>query len=247
MEPIYQQSFLIDSSHVDCHAHLKTAQLLSFIQEVSGQHSDLLGLTWEKLAGQHMFWAIVRHRVQITRMPGEGETITLETWPCPTTRVAYPRSVIGRDEQGKELFRSITLWVLMNLDTRAMILPGTSGIEVAGVKRGMELDVPGSLHPAKLSAKASRAVRYSDLDKNGHMNNCSYISWMDDLLPSAFHREHPLRELVVCYLSEAREGQVLETDYELDQDGCLRLDMYRPREADQEHPERIFAARAIYG
>lgn len=246
MEPIYTQSFLIDNSHVDRFTHLKTSQLLSFIQEVSGRHSDILGLTWDGLAEKHMFWAVVRHRVQITRMPSLGETITLETWPCPTTRVAFPRSVIGRDEHGDELFRSITLWVLMNLDTRAMILPGSSGVEVMGHLRGLELDTPASLHPAKLSSTASRKVCYSDLDRNGHMNNSSYVSWVDDLLPSAFHQQRPLQELVVCYLSEAREGQVLEMEYDLDENGCLRTDMYRKREG-SDKPERIFASRAIYG
>lgn len=62
--------------------------------------------------------------MQITRLPKSGETIRVETWAMPTTRVAYPRSVVAYDEKGQELFRSITLWVLMNMDTRAMIQPG---------------------------------------------------------------------------------------------------------------------------
>ena len=72
-------------------------------------------------------WAVTRHRVQITRLPKSGETIRVETWAMPTTRVAYPRSVVAYDEKGQELFRSITLWVLMNMDTRAMIQPGQTG------------------------------------------------------------------------------------------------------------------------
>ena len=33
------------------------------------------------------------------------------------------------------------------------------------------------------------------------------MDWIDDLLPSDFHREHPVKEFAVRYHSEAREGQ----------------------------------------
>ena len=246
MEPIYRQSYTIDGSRVDCFGRLKATVLLSCIQEVSGHHSDILGFTWEELAARRLFWAVVRHRIQIQRLPMVGETITIETWPCPTTRVAYPRSVIAYDQNGNELFRAITLWVLMNLDTRAMILPGMSGVEVTGLTRGLELDAPGSLFPAKLSNSSRRFVCYSDLDRNFHMNNSRYLDWAEDLLPSAFHRDHPLKELVICYLSEAREGQALDLSYELSDGPTLRVDVHRNRDNAQGTPERVCAIRATY-
>ena len=104
------------------------SSLLFYAQEVAGQHCQLLGTDYDSLAKLRMFWAVTRHRVQITRLPVRGETITVETWPMPTTRVAYPRSVIAYDAQGNECFRAISLWVLMDLDKRSMILPGKSGI-----------------------------------------------------------------------------------------------------------------------
>ena len=245
MEPIFQQKMYIEQSRTDCFDRLKVSELLADIQEISGRHSDALGLTWEELSQKGLFWAVVRHRLQITRMPTAGETITLETWPCPTTRVAYPRSVIGRDEEGKELFRSISLWVLMDRETRSMVLPESSGVEVSGFVRGMELETPGCLHPAKRGHKTSRTVCYSDLDKNGHVNNTRYVSWAQDLLPSAFHRNHPPKELQVCYLNEVREGQYLEVDYDMGSDGILNADMYRPRDNEGKR-ERVFSVRVIY-
>lgn len=147
MEPIYRLQYEISDIHLDCFGRVKPSVLLYFAQEAAGQHCNELALDWDTLACQNMFWAIIRQRVQISRLPTRGETITVETWPMPTTRVAYPRSTIGYDSNGNELFRAIGLWVLMNTETRAMILPKKSGIDVPGTLRGNELAAPSSCSP----------------------------------------------------------------------------------------------------
>ena len=175
MEPIYSQKFLVNDLCVDRYGFLKPSGVLFFAQEVAGQHCAYLGTDYETLASRRMFWAVIRNRVQISRLPTRGETIRVETWPMPTTRVAYPRSVVAYGEDGSECFRSISLWVLMDLDSRAMILPGRSGVEVAGTLRGSELAAPGALAPGKLQLLRDRRVCYTDLDRNGHMNNTRYL------------------------------------------------------------------------
>ena len=159
----------------------------------------------------------------------------------PTTRVAFPRSVVAYDSQGQELFRTISIWVLMDMDTRAMILPGKSGVEVPGLLRGSELSAPKSLVPVSLSAEISRQVRYTDLDINGHMNNCRYLDWICDLLPSGFHHGHTIREFTLCYLSEAREGETLKLQWQLSHGGALRVESVRNSQTD-EQDHRIFSA-----
>ena len=100
MEPIYSQEFVLNDAAVDRFGRLKPSMLLLYIQEVSGIHGAALGADYDTLARKNLFWAILRTKVQITRLPSRGETIRLETWPMPTTRVAYPRSVVAYDEIG---------------------------------------------------------------------------------------------------------------------------------------------------
>ena len=111
---IYSQKFTLTDMDVDCFGKLKLSTLLFFAQEVAGKHCIQLGADYETLSKKNLFWAVTRHRVQITRLPVRGETITVETWPMPTTRVAYPRSMVAYDAEGKELFRSISLWVTIS-------------------------------------------------------------------------------------------------------------------------------------
>ena len=243
MEPIYSQNFHITDTAADCFGRLKPSVLTQFIQEVSSVHASGLGADYDTLAQKDLFWAILRSRVQLTRMPHTGETITLKTWPMPTTRVAYPRSVIGYDAEGTEIFRAISLWVIMDRTNRTMVLPGKSGIAVSGILRGNELPSPNSLAPVLCSASANRRVCFTDLDVNDHMNNTRYIEWAADLLPSAFHKDHRLQDVTMCYLGEAREGDEVTIFWELNADGLLRMDIQR-REKDKEI--RIFTADLQY-
>ena len=243
MEAVFTQNYEIKDNMVDRFGNLKSSQILFLAQDMGTKHCVELSLSYEALAAKGLFWAVSRHRVQITRLPRSGETIRVETWAMPTTRVAYPRSVVAYDEQGKECFRSITLWVLMNLDTRAMIQPGKSGIEVVGTVRGLELASPKGLVPRDMVNSASRRVSFTDIDRNGHMNNTRYMDWIDDLYSSAFHQTHALREFTACYLAEAREGDTLDMHYEVVEEGCIQVDFHR--NANQED-HRVFSARLLF-
>lgn len=245
MEPIYQQEFHITDHAVDRYGRLKPSMLLYYVQEVAGRHIDAISLDYDALARRGMIWAIIRQRVQVSRMPRLGETIRLETWPMPTTRSAYPRSVVAYDQSGNEVFRSISIWVLMDSQTRAMVLPGKSGIDVPGTLRGTELAVPKSLLPMCMQNHHRRTVRYTDLDRNGHMNNTRYFDWIDDLTPSDFHRDHPVKEFTICYHAEAREGQELDMNWEIQDGPGIQVDATRQDESGNEN--RVFSAKILYG
>ena len=243
MEPIYQQDIEITDIYVDRYGRLKPSMILYFAQEIAGQHCHQLAVDYEALAQRRLFWAVTRHRVQITRLPVRGEKLHIETWPMPTTRVAYPRAMAAYDEAGNECFRIISLWVLMDIDKRSMILPGKSGVSVDGTLRGTELSSPLGLVAKPLASQRQRAVCFTDLDRNGHMNNTRYLDWINDLLPSAFHASHCIRDFTVCYLSEAREGQELTLSWDFLEDGCLHVDASR---ACGDKDERIFAAKLLF-
>ena len=225
---------------------LKASRLLAFLQDIAGEHSAILGTDQNTLMDKNLFWAVIRHRVQITRMPRSGEKLRLETWPMPTTRTAYPRSTIAYDEAGNECFRSISLWILMDEKSRAMVLPGKSGVEVGGLLRGCELSAPSSLIPKEMGEYEERIVRYTDLDINGHMNNCRYLDWVEDLLPSMFHQQNEMREFTLCYMSEVREKEAVGLHWDLTDGPILSVEATRKDEAEAAAHSRVFSARVAF-
>lgn len=246
MNPIFEKTYAIRDCDVDRFGYLTPARILFFAQDVAGSHCTELAVDHEVLADKRLFWAVIRHRVQVTRYPKAGERITVQTWPMPTTRSAYPRSTVAYDETGGELFRAISLWVLMDTDTRAMILPGKSGVVVNGVLLGSELAAPGSMALMPAPNGVTRPVCFTDLDRNGHMNNCRYLQWVNDLLPSAFHEKNQAKEFTVCYLSEAREGQLLRLNWTLSDGPLLAVDALREEADAPGGHHRVFSVRMLF-
>ena len=246
MEAIHQREYVVSATDANSAGRLKNSRILAIMQQIAGEHSALLGVDQAALDSKHLFWAVIRHRVQITRLPKSGETIRVCTWPMPTTRTAYPRATAAYDDQGQELFRGISLWILMDMETRAMVLPGKSGVDVQGSLQGNELSLPGSLLPKELANTECRTVRFSDLDSNRHMNNCRYMQWVDDLLDADFHEANCPKELLVCYLSEARESEKIDITWEVSQEAVLRVDAQRKEEESSVGHSRVFAAQVQF-
>ena len=244
---IYEYHFRVDDLSADRFGRMKLSAVLFAVQEAAARHSDLLGTGQDDLDRKNLFWAVTRHKVQISCLPRLGQTVRVQTWPMPTTKTAYPRAVVALDEEGRELFRVISLWVLMDRERRSLVLPGKSGVTVEGTVQGGELAVPHSLMPRALARSAERTVTYSFLDRNGHMNNTRYLDWVEDLLSSDFHRAHPAREITLCYATEALEGELVRLDWELSEQGTLQVDGHRMQTSEAGKQTRVFAAEVVYG
>lgn len=244
MEPVYETRILLRSGDVDRFDRLRLSQLLDLLQQTAGDHCRDLGYPRERLMRQGVFWAVLRHRVEIRRLPRSGEQVRVQTWPMPTTRTAYPRAAIALDETGEELFRSISLWVLMDWQSRSMVLPGKSNVAIDGLLRGCEPETPRSLPPFTPARTKTSHVCFTDLDLNGHMNNCRYMDWVQSTLSSDFHGTHTPKEFTACYLAEAREGDDLALAWTLGEDGTLDVQASRPQDAVGH--TRVFAARVQF-
>ena len=241
MESVYRQTTEISCGQCDRYNRIRPAAILSLMQDAASAHCCQLGLSREELSAHGLFWAISRQHVAVNRLPILGETVTVESWPGKTSRVAFPRSTVCYAADGTELFRSASAWVLMDEKTRALVVPGKSGLELPGHTRDGELPMPHSLAPMNLQAKSQRRVSFTDLDSNGHMNNCHCGDWMMDLLPSSFHESHPIEDFTVSYLTEAREGDVLDLSYRLSPEGVFRLDATNPTTG-----HRVFSLEAQF-
>ena len=79
MESVFSQTYEIRDNMVDCLGFLKPSQILFIAQDMGGRHCKELALSYDEMAARGLFWAVSRHRVQITRRPRSGEILRVET------------------------------------------------------------------------------------------------------------------------------------------------------------------------
>lgn len=243
MELIYEKEYTLTDLHTDAFGRAKPSAILSFAQDIAGEHAAIISDNWEQLQQKHLFWAISRNKLEILCPAQVGETILLRTWPMATTKVAYPRAVEGYRKDGTLLFRMVSIWVLMDTEKRSLVLPGKSGIAIDGCNRGSELSIPSSLSPICGQNQVVRSVSYSELDRNLHMNNTRYMDWLADVLPLSFHKDYYLCNCTLCYLHELRAGESLSLQWNLGEDGLLSMDGILQ---DSTGEKRIFASQAQF-
>lgn len=234
MTEVYCKDYPVRPEDSDSQGRLLPSMMLRLSQYISGEHCSLLGADGAVLEEKELFWAIIRNRLEISRLPRQGQVLTLKTWPLPTTRTAYPRVVVAYDEGGQEAFRVSALWVLMHRTSRALVLPA-AGVNVEGIAGPVPANLPRSLSPVEAQVVRSRTVAAEDLDQNRHMNNARYLDWVFDALPDSCDAGQ-LRQVQLCYMNEAREGETLTVG--VFADGCApQVDIARP------DGTRIFSAK----
>ena len=98
-----------------------------------------------------------------------------------------------------------------------MVVPEAYGIAIEALVTGSESRRPGAPLRREGRSQAEYTVSEEVLDENRHMNNTRYYDLAEELLGT---RGKPLREALVEYSAEAREGDTLLLEWS-EEDGLF--------------------------
>lgn len=210
---IYKKNYHIDYGDADYFKRLKLSYLFNFFQNIAGLHSESTDLGIGKLQNEYgVAWVMVRMMVDINRMPGINEDISIETWPVSPKKMTIERNFIVRDMKGNILVNAISSWVILDLQKRQMVkidsmLPKQHPefIESKAIDRKFEkLKPTGELHLVY-----KKLVGFSDLDINGHVNNAKYIDYILDCFSLDKHEKYSAESIQINYVNEAVAGDTI--------------------------------------
>jgi acyl-ACP thioesterase len=89
-------------------------------------------------------------------------------------------------------------------------LPLNEGLEALAPEAG---GACGLAERTDLQKVTERKALYTDIDYNGHVNNVSYIKWIEDILDSQLMEKAQKIRLDINYLSETLSREVTEIFY----------------------------------
>lgn len=209
---IFTQNMLVRTKHSDVNGELILSALLEALQETAGDHLSSLQCGILELRKQGLCWVLLRTDAEMNRYPAIGETLTLSTVTQKPRHGFYPRLTLLKDENENEIGRVSSLWTVMDLETRKAVsvreieekIPRESGITVP-----MVLPSPVKLLDGE-RVKIHYRVQYTDLDVNGHVNNCRYADWLCNILGRDVLTRCFIRTLSLQYSSEIPPEEEIE-------------------------------------
>lgn len=203
---LFETEYKILSADCDRHGFWRPDSVMVLMQELSGEHSHLLGWGRENTLAAGAVWVLTRHEMVIDRYPLIAQTVRCRTFPGRPRRGIYPRYYLIQDAQGRPLARGSSFWALADIHTRGMTdlpqvaasMPDTSGIP---------LPLPNPSAADEVRDGLERALawrpRYTDIDRNGHVNNTRAadlaLCFLGETVPIG---KTPVRHIKVSYSRE---------------------------------------------
>ncbi len=180
----FSEKIFVDYSLVDKDYNLKLSSLLRFMQNAATEHYDKKGLGRARLISEGMVFLVSKIALKLSRPIKAGETLDLNTWEEAIKGAYFVRDFefcVG----GEVVGQAQTLWVIVNPETHAILRPSDFPYPIQTPNKGVEISA-GKVSERGLEKAydEKRRVRFSELDCNGHMNNCVYADYTIDAMSS---------------------------------------------------------------
>ncbi len=205
----FSRNYTVQWHDTDAARRVRPSRLLVYMQETSSHHVASTGLSLDELRDRKsLAFILSKIRLAIHKPLGAFEEITVETWTNPSRGFSSGRSF--RILRGDEVIAEAdTTWALVDTEERKLHKMEETGYQFED-EAPVELDLPARVRfPAGIAFEklGERAIVYSDLDYNMHMNNTRYPDMLCDYLP--LEEVGRIRGMTLSYLREAAYGDVI--------------------------------------
>jgi len=222
------ETFVLDSVvsfwDVDREQLFSLPGVFKLLQEGAIKHADMHGVGSRSMLERGETWVLNRISAALLRYPRYEERLRLVTWSAGIRGFKGYREF--RLYAGEELILSgSSLWLYLNIHTKSFVrVPAELAAGFPERRDDLhhpDLDRLRLDEPVAEAPSCAVSLRYSDLDSNGHVNNTSYLDYLQTALAATGHSVRPtrvemqfLKEIpptipAVGLRVESRDGRVL--------------------------------------
>jgi acyl-ACP thioesterase len=193
----------------------RASSLLRYIQTVSSEHIDSLGLTHKRLFDEGFVFVVAGTAMKIYRAPVFGEKIKLCTAPLEGSGAHMVRETVIVSESGEKLVECQSDWALIDAKSSRLLKASDFPYELPTLQG----EWTPFFDPKKIRIKPAaenvteRPVRLTDLDQNMHMNNTVYADILTDCFGEQYIASGGVDTIFIRYHLQARMGDMLTLEY----------------------------------
>jgi len=202
----YNVEYKIRSYNVDMNQNLAVKNLCDMINDISGLHSEVLGVSVDDLNRDNQSWVLSRMHLVIDKLPQRGKSICIDTWPSGSKGLYACRDYIVNYDD-KQIVKGTSAWLVIDIDKRRPIkIPETivnSQIPFADIEPAIIDDFRGKIETLDTtnSFKTYNA-NYTDIDFNKHVTATKYVEWIVNELDIDIHKQYDIAEIDIAYKLE---------------------------------------------
>ncbi len=207
----------------DSSAVLGIPDTFALFMDAATEHAGVLGCGIDVLAPRGLFWLTVRTRVRFFRRPRMLESVTLSTWPEPPGKLRTNRDYTLTS--GDELLAAgKTEWTVLDQNTGRLHPAADVFSPEVDFHPAVVWPEPFTHMPdAPLDEFARYAVRSTDIDLGGHMNNAAYVRALAGAFSCEAWQAMRIRELEIAFRAPCHEGDELVLQKREADGGVLNL------------------------
>ena len=211
---------LTETHHVsyyecDYHQQMTLPMLISVAVKTSITQINKLNIHHPNILKElNLGWVITNYDIHIQRLPKQDEMIFVTTHADDYNKFFCYRDFYIHDQEGNELVKINSIFVLMNLTTRKIVSVPKEVISVYQSQKTTKVRRFPEIPQLLGTHQKEYHVRYFDLDGNGHVNNANYFTWFLDSLPFEWLSTKIPNHIVVKFNKEVEYGETITSQYE---------------------------------
>lgn len=206
----------IASFETDAYYVARLNYYFGLIQEVAGKHAAAKGLSIMNLQEQGLTWVISRTRINIEHYCKWLDKLNVVTWAQKCQLFHCPRKIVAKDESGNTVFIANTMWAIINKETGRPVKPQNYMENIIGIPPEEEREDEKLPKMPLFEDKVTKGINtyrpqilYLDTDYNHHVNNISYINWINEALPTEFRDKFKMSFIDCRYLMQTYRNDEL--------------------------------------
>lgn len=237
------RQFSVAIDELDMYDRLKISAIMQYFQDMAAAHAEIIGVGYEHMRSKNLMWVLSRLKAEIKRFPRFDEKISALTYPKKPGLADADRDYYIYGEDGETIITGTSKWCVLDIESRR--IKRCAPLFAFTDNRFMPKDsVRGGCPPipateGEFSVVESDRVRYTDMDRNGHMNNARYGDIIMDAFPPEKLNASRYKGFEINFMSEIMQGD----EYILCSTNCLTQSFF---EAKDRNGNSIFRARVFF-
>ncbi|MDR1624434.1 MAG: acyl-[acyl-carrier-protein] thioesterase [Tannerellaceae bacterium] len=202
--------FVTESYLLDFRGRISIPMIGTYLLHAASIHAAQRGFGFSDMNSSHTAWVLSRLAIEMGEYPGMSEKITLYTWIEEAGRLFTSRCFELVNAGGRPFGFARSVWAAIDMETRRPAPLDVEALNAYKADRPCPIEKPGKIIPVENEAPGEPyAVKYSDLDVNGHVNSIKYMEHLLDRFDIGMYKEKAVSRFEIAYLSEGKYAMPL--------------------------------------